>query len=430
MWTIHGSAYDLGPLLRTHPGGERILELTRGTDCTALFESYHAFSDAPRALLSRYGPPYAGAGVDPMLEDVHRAAREILGSRAASKTPLRVTCALVLAQAAALALVVLTRATWCAAAFGLVLATCATRVIHACSHNATFVSPRLNAALGELASAPLFPFAAWVLSHALSHHPHTNDAALDVDVAVLFAPRTAASLVAQLVAAAVPVPVRIGMLRLVPWSIPTPIAPLSPAAARHAIASTLVFVAFHAGALALVDGWAWLAFVYMHVCGLYFLFFSQLSHLPSLAVDLADRDAARRTPPWSERQVRATEDYEGASRAWHFLSFGLTHQIEHHLLPGVSESHLPAMRGAVRAACQKHGVPYRDNSIRVATARLARFVRDALRRPPNANRPRLGAPLAAPVPSGRARDLEYPDFPGHPNDTQPGSRLFGGRVRV
>jgi fatty acid desaturase len=373
---IHGATYDLEPLMHTHPGGKRILELTRGTDCTALFESYHAFSDAPRALLSRYGPPYAGAGVDPMLEDVHRAARAVLGSRAASKTPVRVTCALVLVQTAALALVVYTRATWCAVAYGLVLATCATRVIHACSHNAAFVSPRLNTALGELASAPLFPYAAWYLSHVLSHHPHTNEPTLDVDVTDLCAIRTAASRlawIAQLGMAAVPFSMRIGILRLLPWSIPAPVAPLSPAATRRALASTLVFVAFHACALAFVDGWAWLALVYMHVCGLYFLFFSQLSHLPSLAAR-----TARHTPPWSERQVRATEDYEGASRIWHFLSFGLTHQIEHHLLPGVSESRLPAMRATVRAACAKHGVPYRDNSIGSATARLARFVRDTL----------------------------------------------------
>lgn len=90
-WVVHGRAYDLTAVMRTHPGGAWILELTRGTDVTALFESYHAFSDLPRAALAAYDPPYAGRGADPMLEDVHRAARVLLGSRAATKTPVRVT---------------------------------------------------------------------------------------------------------------------------------------------------------------------------------------------------------------------------------------------------------------------------------------------------------------------------------------------------
>jgi linoleoyl-CoA desaturase len=357
------------------------LELTRGTDCTALFESYHAFSDVPRAALAAYGPPYAGAGADPMLEDVHRAARDILQSRAATKTPIRVTCALMLAQLAALSLMLYSQTTWSAVAYGLVLAMCGTRVIHACSHNATFLSPRLNSALGELASAPVFPYAAWYLSHILSHHPHTNDAALDVDVAVFSTLRAAPARMfavgTQLALGALPVSWRIGVARLAPqWSFPAQAVPLSPSSARLALRSTLIFSGFHLCALRCVGGWVWLAFVYMHVTGLYFLFFSQLSHLASLAPDEQPASSAQATP-WSERQVHATENYEGASHLWHFLSFGLTQQIEHHLVPGVSESHLHAMRGAVEAACAKHNVPYRDRRIRHATSRLLRFVWNA-----------------------------------------------------
>jgi fatty acid desaturase len=354
--------------MRDHPGGARILKLTRGTDCTALFETYHTFSDRPRQLLATYGPPYGGSGVDPMLEEVRGAARAIFGSRAATKTPMRVTCALVLAQGAALLLMTHWRTAWSAVLYGLVLGTCCTRVIHSCSHNATFLSPRWNAALGELVSAPVFPFAAWYYAHVLSHHPHTNDAALDLDVASIHEVRAApTSVLAQFVMSAVPVPLRIGLLRLVPWSIPSETTPLSSYAARFALTSTLVFAAFHGIAWSLVDGWAWLAFVYMHVLGLYFLFFSQLSHLPSLGDDL---HASSRTDPWSARQVRATENYAGESGFWHFMSFGLTEQIEHHLLPGVSESVLYRARHAVREACVRHRVPYRDNTMSHAVVRL------------------------------------------------------------
>jgi cytochrome b involved in lipid metabolism len=49
MWSIYGNTYDLTSFIAHHPGGKEILENTRGIgDCTALFESYHAFSDFPQ----------------------------------------------------------------------------------------------------------------------------------------------------------------------------------------------------------------------------------------------------------------------------------------------------------------------------------------------------------------------------------------------
>ena len=46
MWNIHGKKYDFTLFMDRHPGGKFILERTRDLpDITALFESYHAFSD-------------------------------------------------------------------------------------------------------------------------------------------------------------------------------------------------------------------------------------------------------------------------------------------------------------------------------------------------------------------------------------------------
>ena len=45
MWYIHGVAYDLEEFVERHPGGVEAIRLGRGRDCTALFESYHAFSE-------------------------------------------------------------------------------------------------------------------------------------------------------------------------------------------------------------------------------------------------------------------------------------------------------------------------------------------------------------------------------------------------
>jgi len=46
MWNIYGKKYDLNDFIDKHPGGKFILERTKGLeDITALFETYHAFSN-------------------------------------------------------------------------------------------------------------------------------------------------------------------------------------------------------------------------------------------------------------------------------------------------------------------------------------------------------------------------------------------------
>jgi linoleoyl-CoA desaturase len=46
MWNLYGKHYDLTDFIDKHPGGKHILELTKNLeDITALFETYHAFSN-------------------------------------------------------------------------------------------------------------------------------------------------------------------------------------------------------------------------------------------------------------------------------------------------------------------------------------------------------------------------------------------------
>ena len=54
LWTIHGQQYDLSDFVDQHPGGKESILLGRGRDCTAMFESYHPFTDAHRAVLNKH----------------------------------------------------------------------------------------------------------------------------------------------------------------------------------------------------------------------------------------------------------------------------------------------------------------------------------------------------------------------------------------
>ena len=51
VWHINNKLYDLTDFMKMHPGGSKILELTNNTgDITALFDSYHAFSDKEKII--------------------------------------------------------------------------------------------------------------------------------------------------------------------------------------------------------------------------------------------------------------------------------------------------------------------------------------------------------------------------------------------
>jgi hypothetical protein len=54
LWYVHGRAYDLTPFLDRHPGGWYALKLGQGRDCTAMFESYHPFTENHRKVLEKH----------------------------------------------------------------------------------------------------------------------------------------------------------------------------------------------------------------------------------------------------------------------------------------------------------------------------------------------------------------------------------------
>ena len=54
LWWIHGNGYDLNPFVERHPGGLEAILLGKGRDCTALVESYHAFSSQHSTILEKY----------------------------------------------------------------------------------------------------------------------------------------------------------------------------------------------------------------------------------------------------------------------------------------------------------------------------------------------------------------------------------------
>jgi linoleoyl-CoA desaturase len=65
---------------------------------------------------------------------------------------------------------------------------------------------------------------------------------------------------------------------------------------------------------------------------------------------------------WYLRQLLGSANFEG-SRALHFLSGHLSHQIEHHMFPDIPAHRYPEMSREVRAICRKYGVPYHTGKL-------------------------------------------------------------------
>lgn len=52
LWRVHDGLYDLAGF--EHPGGRDLLENSRGTDITELFEAHHIDIEKSRAVLAKY----------------------------------------------------------------------------------------------------------------------------------------------------------------------------------------------------------------------------------------------------------------------------------------------------------------------------------------------------------------------------------------
>jgi hypothetical protein len=61
---------------------------------------------------------------------------------------------------------------------------------------------------------------------------------------------------------------------------------------------------------------------------------------------------------WAVAQTISSVDYSQNSPWTTFCCGALNFQIEHHLLPSVSQYHYPAIAPIVRKVCKKHGVKY------------------------------------------------------------------------
>ncbi|VVD02306.1 unnamed protein product [Leptidea sinapis] len=192
LWRVHDSLYDLTNFIDFHPGGTQWLEFTKGTDITEAFETHHIRSDLAETILAKYfvcqaelprNSPFMfkedgfyrtlKAKIAGRLKDIPKDTRKksdyitdalLIGLLIGS--PL---CCWIWRQNLILGAVT-------TVALGYLLS-----ALTICAHNYFHRTDSWRMYLFNISG---FSYSDWRISHAMSHHLHTNTAQ-DIELSML-----------------------------------------------------------------------------------------------------------------------------------------------------------------------------------------------------------------------------------------------------
>lgn len=383
LWRIHGRAYDLSEWLPQHPGGARLLQLTRGVDCTELFESYHAASLKEtyiRTTLNRYrvgGEEPSTPSPTPVYDDMKREVRAYRRAHGIKATDAR---AFVAWYAVLFVLYVVSSCVWVQgnapyawmAVFTVTLMLWGASVLHDGWHYSITTSVWWNECLATYAIGffPVLP-ATWLRQHVVGHHVHTNVRGRDPDLYhhkpwwryasrqrwndryrawwVVWPLVTTLTFVAPFV-------LRLGLGPTGRWAGTPASARWAPGERRRARLRWWATLAFY-GAVALRGGVLYALAPFLGAGAHYYLA-SQVSHINHASLLETDENLTDEPKEWPVRQILAAQgDYSYESLFWSAVSFGLNNQALHHCFPSVHWCHYPALSRRLKPVFQKHGLP-------------------------------------------------------------------------
>lgn len=376
LWSIHGQLYDLSDWISTHPGGSSILEATRGTDCTAAFETYHltitrAKFDKLRLMWRGRDPRHVRDGqweADPFYTEIRRVVRRYARQHGTKATDSVVMMCwyftwLSLYLLSIVHWLITPTVSWCWL-MGMSLWFCSADFLHSGTHFALSYGPsseRAGKAVGWLFCPP----AAWVRQHVLGHHAFINKHGVDPDMAHhamgSHGWRTSTlqtwanayrhwrwslmpmSMMTQFVPAFVH-SLRLlyrnrypGVKNAVSWAYGERSVTV---AVICAVIPTLV-------AHSSVHGACMTALPFA-ICGAVYYALSQVSHVNDTA-------QAAFGHHWATQQVtRCSGDYDVTSVLVGLLTIGLNNQAIHHLFPSVHHIHYPHIMKACQAVFRTH----------------------------------------------------------------------------
>jgi len=370
-------AYDLMPWMNNHPGGPYMLQITRGRECTALFESYHAPTlKEPyiRSTMAKYALPdvpapkpptheWASTPIYTELKEIVRTYRRRYGIKATDDANAVLWYLLIgtLHYATFVCWLLGVGGLANAALFGCTIWFWAADLMHSGTHYALSNDKLLGSWLGWLGGAIFIFPSQWIRQHVTGHHVNTNVLGKDPDLFMYYKPiykeRPRVKYVSPFVTEIFPSFVGtfeqlLGSKSLRNQSLETLWAPGEYAGAASMLAVVLSMVLYVGFQFSRTR--ALLPFV---VVGLFFYAFSQVSHINEASFTPR---AEWKTPTkeWVVAQAYASQgDYEYHSRVWNKLSIGLNNQTLHHVFPSVHPCHYPALTDLIEPVFKKYQLP-------------------------------------------------------------------------
>ncbi|CAB9497453.1 fatty acid desaturase A [Seminavis robusta] len=398
LWWIHGNGYDLQEFVDWHPGGKEAILLGKGRDCTALVESYHAFSPGYNKVLEKFlaeeknklpKPDFFYEILKERVMDTLRAnGLHPQKDRGASwgrflyyglvALSFSVTAYLHAVKGSILGSFLFAWAGWFMGAIG-----------HDSGHFATSHNHPLLNEWGVWAMSLIANPIMWQHQHTYAHHSFTNEHNHDPDLhhfRKYIRVHNRGKYITEkqrhlwyvmfwyaftVFGVTLNFPFEMiltGMLHMVKWQDQDRLSRKLGVYLHFSLYIAVVIVApFFAHSSRSVA----LASVILHIATLGWLFalMSQISHIneASLSSDLetkAKGQGSKKRDPrlaasWAAAQVETANNFAPDSLFWHILSNGLNMQIEHHLFPGLNHCHLHLIAPVVRKTCEEFGVQYK-----------------------------------------------------------------------
>jgi fatty acid desaturase len=395
LWFIHGKAYDLKEFMWRHPGGSRAMEVSRGRDCTELFESYHSLTDKPKQIMEKF---FVGVQEDyrPMFnwqdEKINAFQNELrvevreyfkkanVDSKISNFRLTQLFLGLIVVLFITIKYYWMQTSIWSMMYIPILWWVMLVNSFHDASHYALSRNHYITAFWQYIYPYFTSP-TTWDHQHIIAHHVYTNIHKMDPDLnhgVPVFRMHPHFRWKWMYNFQFVMVWVVWGVATF--WLCNTYDYNGIMSGKYHGVlkyqklnkfrlvahlfgrfmALFIIFLIPFVFGCSLVQSLL-MGAVFTFIFSFCFMMTTQINHF---AEDLLiHRESDQQVSPcWSIHQVHTAQDFAHDSMFWWIFAGGLNFQIEHHLFPGVNHEHLPNLKPIVKRLCEKHGVTYHYES--------------------------------------------------------------------
>ena len=388
VWNIYGKKYNLEEYIPFHPGGSTILENTKGDkDLTALFETYHAFSNKSfyQKKLAIY--ELVENDLDPNTSSSEKEGfdftnyrlltdriRKIFPNRRSIKAPYSWVFQNVFVALLYVRLFYamfqngenysVGYASLLGQIAGMLFMSLAFNVFHDASHYAISIKPVINRGLSKLwAGLGMWNANIWFYHHVLHHHSYTGIEGQDPDLYHLhpFAAKTVSNKKALLHNKTEGLP--FVMIVFPGYYLGQVISYFRTIYKKKIFRISLPDRDYYDSIdFLLVVGkiyslyYAGTVFSFHYILGLNFWYFVNIALDHDTYENIVENHYSGKD--WMKLQICHSSNFLNDNWIWTRLFGSINYQIEHHLFPNMSSVHYPTIAPIVREFCKEHDIPY------------------------------------------------------------------------